>query len=660
MAPTGLYKSLPDIIRWLDDDHYLQRKEHEGSGIFVSVEAKTGKESSYVNTDSPESVNADLPRNAQNGTISPDGKWIAYSLDHDLWAKELASGRQIRFTRDGSPDILNGYAAWIYYEEMLGRSRQAFWWSPDSKHLAFMRFDETQVPIFSIFGALDKQGAPQQYHYPQAGQRNPAVRLGIVSVLKPAVIWADFDQNLDQYFGPPLWVPDGSALWAQWIARNQQDLKIFEVDPGSGNKKLLYEEKQKTWVNPKYNIDFLEKSRQFIMRCDTSGWDHLYLYDMQGRRVNQITSGQFGITSLVRADESKKTIYFLASKENEARTDLYKIGFDGKGLTRLTFGDYTHEEILLSPHAKYFISTYSNCSTPPCMALLDTKGNLIRKLGDSRGENFGNYQLANTKISRVKTRDGLYDLQVMITYPLDFDSLKKYPVLIEVYGGPGLGNFRDQWDGDPRTQWWASEGLIQMTMDYRSSGHFGKKGMNFVYRQLGLSEMDDFTDCTRWLRGKSFVDTTKICFSGYSFGGFMASMAITYGAETFTHAVAYYPVTDWSLYDSYYTERFMGAPKDNPDGYLKSSPLYYAPLYKGLLRIVHGTADDNVHIQNSIELVGKLQDLNKNFEMMIYPGQRHGRSRTWTAASKAQSTHGDYKFIYDQLLGKPMPDFFWK
>lgn len=657
-APVNILKPLPEIT-WIDDEHFKETDIANGKTNTLIVEAKTGKSSLYQFANIVIHADENFSDDMQEPETSPDGKWIAFTRKNNLFAKEISTGKEIQFTNDGSDDIYNGYSAWVYYEEMLGRSRKSFWWSPDSKHIAFIHFDETEVPLYSIFNSEGKHGSFEKCHYPQAGDKNPSVKFGIVSVVNPKIVWADFNEKEDQYFGPPVWLPDGSSVWAQWIPRNQHQLKIFAINLTDGSKKQVYEETQRTWVTAKYNIEFLEKSKQFIVSSDKSGWNHFYLYNLDGTLVNQITDGHFSTDWILHIDEKNKIIYFLASKENVARTDFYKIGFDGKGLTRLSFGNYSHDNISLSPYAKYFITTYSNISTPPKMALVDINGKFIREIADGKGSEFENYDLPKTEEHTVTTNDGLYNLPMQIIYPLHFNPNKKYPVMIEVYGGPGLGAYHDGWNTDLRTHWWAKEGMIQVTMDYRSSGHFGKVGMDYIYKQMGKYEIEDFMDCTKWLRSQAYVDTTKVCFMGFSFGGFMTCLALTYGADVFTHGISYYPVTDWKLYDSYYTERFMGTPQDNVDGYLKISPINYAERYKGLLRIVHGDMDNNVHIQNTYQFINKLESLNKHFEMIIYPGERHGRSH-WSEPKRTQSHNEDYKFIYDNLLKKPMPDIFWK
>ncbi len=657
-APTNIIKPLPQIS-WIDDEHFKETDIINGKRNTFIVDAKTGKSSLYQFANSIATAEEKMPDDADNPETSPDGKWIAFTRKNNLFVKEISTGKEIQFTNDGSEDIYNGYAAWVYYEEMLGRSRKAYWWSPDSKHIAFIHFDESELPVYTIFNFEGNHGSSEKCHYPQAGDKNPTVKFGVVSVTDPKIVWADFNEKDDQYFGPPVWLPDGSSVWVQSIPRNQHEVKIFSIDINSGNKKQVYSESQRTWVTAKYEIDFLEKSKQFIISSDKSGWNHFYLYNLDGTLANQITDGDFSINGILQIDEKNKIIYFLAAKENSTRQDFYKIGFDGKGMTRLSFGNYSHDEISISPNAKYFITTYSNISSPSKMALVDTKGKFIREIADSKGSEFDNYDLAKTEEHLVKTNDGLYDLPMQITYPLHFDPNKKYPVMIEVYGGPGLGAYHDGWQSDLRPHWWAKEGMIQVTMDYRSSGHFGKVGMDYIYKQMGKYEIEDFMDCAKWLRKQTYVDTAKVCFMGFSFGGFMTCLALTYGADVFTHGIAYYPVTDWTLYDSYYTERFMSTPQDNADGYLKISPINYAQQYKGLLRIVHGDIDNNVHIQNTYQFISKLENLNKHFEMIIYSGERHGRSH-WSEPKRTQSRNEDYKFIYDNLLKKSMPEVFWR
>jgi dipeptidyl-peptidase 4 len=672
-AALTISKPLPAIRGWADDEHYIEiQKDATGKTTAMSVDVKTGKATVYTGAVNPEpratmgtatpdpSAPVKYP-DAKNITSSPDGKWVAFTRqDHNLYITEVATKKEIQLTKDGSEHILNGYASWVYYEEILGRASRykAFWWSPDSKRICYMRFDDSQVPVFPIYVIDGQHGYLEEEHYPKAGDKNPEVKIGVASVDHATTTWADFNAKDDQYFGAPFWTP-GGELWVQWMNRGQDNLKIYHVDLANGSKKEVYDEKQSTWIDldESSRIEFLASGKGFILKSDKDGWENLYLYDMTGKLLNQVTNGNFWGTSVVKVDEKAKTIYFRARRENSARFDFYKAGLDGKGLTRLSFGAFSFDQVSLSPNAKYFIATYSNLSTPATTALVDMKGKVIRELGNSKGADFDAYNMPKTELVRVKSEDGLFDLPVTITYPVNFDPNKKYPILVSVYGGPNAGTVYDRWRPvGGIAQWWAQEGIIQVSFDNRSSGHFGKKGLNFIHRQLGKWEIEDYMTCARWLKKQSYVDGSKICITGGSFGGYMTCMALTYGADVFTHGIANSSVTDWQFYDTHYTERFMDTPKENPEGYKITSVMTYADKYKGLLRIVHGTSDDNVHMQNSTTLINKLQDLKKHFELMIYPGERHGIGGLKGAHNRTEA----YQFYYTNLLNKPIPKEFWE
>lgn len=661
-APIKLGKPLPQIKEWLDDDHYVESRKDETDGKMklFSVEVKTGKAVPYQ---APVMNKAEkdmaTPNEAKNLTLSPDGNWAAYTLKNDLYLLNLATEKSTRLTSDGSENIKNGYASWVYFEEILGRRSQykAFWWSPDSKSICFMRFDDSKVPTFPIYVIKDQRGYLENEHYPKAGDPNPEVRIGLVDVATQQVKWADFNEKDDQYFGTPVWTP-GNQLWVSWMNRGQDHLMVYDVNLANGSKQLVYEESQKTWIDldQQDRFEFLPSGNGFILKSDKSGYDQFYLHDRNGKEISRITNGDFTVGNIFRIDEKKKTIYFSARKENTARFDLYSASFDGKKMTRHSFGEFSFAGMNLSPNNKYFVTSYSNVSTPNTMVLMDMKGKVIRELGNARGEDFEAYARPRTEIIRVKSADGLFDLPVRITYPLNFDPNKKYPVLTSIYGGPNAGTVYDQWRTSAQELWWAREGLIQVSFDNRSSGHFGKKGMDFIHRQLGKYEIEDYMQCARWLRGQNWVDSNRIGITGGSFGGYMTCMALTYGSDVFTHGVANASVTDWQFYDTHYTERFMDTPQENPDGYKMTSVMTYADRLKGTLRIIHGTSDDNVHMQNSLMLIDKLQDLKKRFEFMVYPGQRHGIGGLKGVHNRTES----YTFFYKYLLQREVPAEFWK
>ena len=671
----GIQNSVPAGVTWVDDTHFNMMK----NGSKIVVDAKTGEEqpavsgqesnpfaaaiSAYVKGNDvyfksgskEEQLTQDAVKE-ENPTISPDQKLVAYTKSNDLYVVDIETKKETRLTNDGSDVILNGYASWVYMEEILGRSSQycAFWWSPDSRHIAYFRSDESKVPEFTMTDAPGLHGVVSSLRYPKVGDPNPEVKVGIVDLSTNATTWSDFNEKDDQYFGLPYWMPDGKSLLVQWMNRKQNELKIWQVNPSDGSKKLFLNETQKTWINlddEGRRITFLANGKGFIYRSDAIGYDHLYYYDMSGKLINAITSGNFTVTDVHRVDEKNKVVYFSARKENTARKDFYRVCMDGKKLQRLTFGDYHHANINLSPNASYFITTYSNSGNPNKMSLMSNNGKLIKDLFDGKGPQFDSTELARTELVRVMSDDSLYALPMKITWPLHMEKGKIYPVLISIYGGPNAGTVMDNWSINGNQQWYAKEGLIQVAMDHRASGHFGKEGVNYMYHNLGYWEMKDYSTMVKWLVANGQADPTKICITGFSYGGYMSCYALTYGSDVFTHAMAGGSVIDWTLYDSHYTERYMGTPADNPDGYKSSSVLTHADKYKGMLQIVHGIVDENVHLQNSIQFISKLQDLKKDVEFMPYSGGRHG----WGGNKWLHYQNLKTKFIYQHLLQKQVP-----
>ncbi len=672
-AKQNITKPLPQFVEWVGDNSFVIRRE----GKQYLHDVKTGKETDYVGSVMtttvvvPEIINKGndlylkmaneetrLTNNKdeeKNPVLSPDKQYVAFTRNNNLYTINLNTKKETQLTSDGTDVILNGYASWVYFEEILGRATRykSFWWSPDSKKIAYMRMDESEVPMFPIYSEEGQHGFIERTRYPKAGDKNPEVKVGVVNPDGGATVWADFNQKDDQYFGMPMWKPDGSALWIQWMPRTQDNLKVYEMNLADGSKKVIYDETQKTWVDldDANRITFLKNGKQFLLQSDASGWNHLYLHDMSGKRINAITSGNFTVTDVNLVDEKNKLVYFTCRKDNSARYDLYKVKFDGTGLMRLTFGEFTHRNIRVSPNGTYFVTSYSNVSTPDVMTLVDNKGKQLRELGNAKGEAFATTTLAKTELLRVKSEDGKYDLPLRIVWPANYDKNKKYPVMISIYGGPNAGTVYDGWQLNMQQQWWAKEGMIQVAMDHRASGHFGKEGVNYMHRNLGYWEMKDWSTIVKWLIENASVDKNKVAISGFSYGGYMTAYALTYGADYFTHGLAGGSVTDWSLYDSHYTERFMDTPKENPEGYKSSSVYTYVDQYKGLLRIYHGTMDDNVHMQNSMQLIKKLQEKKKHFEFMLYPGGRHG----WGGNQQLHSQNEIAMFIYKNLLEREMP-----
>lgn len=667
----SLTKAMNNVMGWADNNHYIEIDIADRKQYAVNV--KTGAKSPY--TPPPRSAisvtvrendivylnGAEAPKKLTNNkdvelnpTLSPDGKYVAFTRNHDLYAVEVATGKEIRYTNDATDVIYNGYSSWVYYEEILGRGTRykAFWWSPDSQHIGFMRFDDTKVPMFPIYGSTGQHGYLEQTRYPKAGDPNPEVKIGFVKAAGSPVVWADFNEKDDQYFGTPYWSFDSKTMMVQWLNRDQDNLKFYAVDPATGQKKEFYNEFQESWVDLDFGgrIEYLKDTKHYILKSDRTGWAHFYLHKLDGTLLNPITSGNWQVMNLVNVDEKNKVVYFTAKKDSNVQVDFYRVDFSGKNLKRLTFGPYTHQ-VSMSPDANYFISTYSNVSTPQKRTLLDNSGKILKELGDSKADDFDQYIYGKTEYLTIPSEDGKFQLPMTITYPTDFDQTKQYPVVMSIYGGPNAGSVSNSWKGTSN-QWWANEGIIQVAVDHRASGAFGKEGVALMHRNLGKWEMADYIAAAKWLKSKPYVNKSKLLITGHSYGGYISALALTYGADYFDYGYAGAPVTSWELYDTHYTERFMDTPQQNPEGYKAASVLTYVDKYKGLLRLMHGDMDDNVHVQNTTQLVDKLTSAAKHFELMIYPGSRHGFGPTKSAHDRMER----FRFYYNNLLDKPVPE----
>ncbi|MFZ9145620.1 MAG: DPP IV N-terminal domain-containing protein [Sediminibacterium sp.] len=674
--------NLPRFIRWVDNDQILvsTKLNKETTPKEYLYNTVTKQYSPAPAATIPATEKSVVVKNAniylkENGAeiqltfdaaeektpiLSPDGNYVGYTKNNNLYTLSLADKKEHAITSENTKGILNGYASWVYFEEIFGRPTQyrAFWWSPDSKYISFMRFDEREVPMFPIYNSEGQHGFIEETRYPKAGDPNPTVKIGWTSPTGGNITWADFNEQEDQYFGWPIWNPNNNSMWMSWMDRGQNNLKIYELDMATGAKKEVYKEYQKTWIDLEDRvsgrINFLANNQGYIAQSDASGFNHLYLYNMQGQLINAITSGKYTVTGIKHIDEKNKTIYFTArGLENSARVDLYAVYFNGTSLARLTTGDYNNSQVYLSPDTKKFVTVYSNVNTPTTMGVINKKDKTktIQVIATAVDSSFKAEDYAKTELIRIKSADGLYELPALVTWPKNMDPNKKYPMLVSIYGGPSAGTVMDNWSNPAYKEPLAKDGLIQVAFDHRASGHFGKEGVNYMYRNLGYWEMTDYMTMAKWFIENGHADPKKIAITGFSYGGYMSCYALTFGSSVFTHAMAGGSVTAWELYDSHYTERFMDTPKENPEGYKSGSVMTHIKNFKGVLQLVHGTSDDNVHMQNSIQLLSALQDNGKEVEFMLYPGGRHG----WGGAKGKHFADLKTKFIYTHLLEKPVP-----
>ncbi len=691
---TEILGRLPNITGWLDDERYLETREDPADKqrkVYV-VSAADGAATVYrddatLQKDLPKGFDPraaaattpdghafvftrdndlhyyDLtskrlrrltanPAEEQNPRFSPDGKWIAYTREGNLFTYDLAQSVEHQYTTDGGEHVYNGWASWVYMEEILGRATRyaAFWWSPDSAKLAFMRFDDNPVPIFSIYHADGQHGELERQHYPKAGDPNPFVKMGAVSVADGKIGWMDFEEKADHYIAWPLWTPDSRTLTVQWMNRGQDTIRFYNCDPVTGKKTQIFEEKQPSWVEWFEDLYYFKDGSGFLLRSDVDGWSHLYYYGMDGGLKKRLTQGDWQVSSVALVDEQGGWVYFSGRPAKKSwDSHLMRVKLDASGLEQLTKDDGSHGA-RVSPGGKYFIDSFSTVTTPAKMALYRADGTFVRPLGDARTKTTDEYAWGKAEVFTIPSGDS-YDLPAYWVLPPDFDQKKQYPIVFSIYGGPASGTVRNAWPG-LQPHYWAQRGVITIGVDHRASGHFGKKGVSLMHRSLGKWEMADLITAAKWLRTKPFIAKDRIGITGGSYGGYTTMMALTYGAGEFNFGIAGSSVTDWHLYDSVYTERFMDTPKENPDGYKNGAVVTYADRYKdGTLRITHGTIDDNVHMQNSMQVVDWLTNHNKAFELMIFPDSRHGIQ----ASQRAFLMRGTHDFWVRNLLGGRLP-----
>ena len=686
------FNAIPRAWKWLGNEEAIFSYDgsFEDSTVFA-VNARTGKVRHEVSSPSRYTAFPVYPQGAVNLTYSPDSTKLAFTRDNDLYVTDIASGKETRLTFDGSDVILNGYASWVYYEEIFGRPSRyrAFWWSPDSRKIGFYRFDNSQVPMFPIYSAfanpaaaasqsqsprvtdLALGGSLSETRYPKAGQTNPQVRIGIVDLELVGhdgyLTWADFDPTLDQYFGIPFWGPDSKEFFIARMPRLQNTIDLYAVNVADGSKRHVYNETYKTWLNWFDGVVFTDKGLYMAREFET-GWQQIYFLSYDGKEFRRLTDGPNWNVSIVRVDEKKGDVYFTAKRERVAKQALYKVDKKGK-IWALTHPDYNATGISFSPDGKYFVASYSNLQTPDRIGIFQTKGgwesdgyysvcapgygrigpDYLRTrfhpehlvVADRKGPDYVSSKYALGEIFTILTDDGLR-LPAVIVYPKDFDETKKYPVHVDIYGGPDTPLVRDRWVmPTAANQWYSENGIIQITVDPRAAGHNGRAGLDMIYRQLTVWEVKDFCAWAEWLQSLPYVDGDKIGVEGFSFGGTMTCMLLMQAPDKFHYGIAGGGVYDWALYDSHYTERYMDTPQNNPEGYKVSKVLNYVegyPVTYGsecagcpfrcvepvMLKLTHGTGDDNVHHQNTLQLLDAMHKAGKKFDFMIYPDGMHG------------------------------------
>jgi dipeptidyl aminopeptidase/acylaminoacyl peptidase len=573
-------------------------------------------------------------------TFSPDGKFVAFVRGNNLHVVDIATQTERTLTNDGSDLILNGKADWVYFEEIFNRHYQAYWWSPDSTKLAFIRYDDTPVHVFMVIDEIAPLQKVEPTRFPRAGDPNPLVRLGIASVNGDPVHWVDLKDYSENstLIDRAGWMPDSQSAYFYVQDRAQTWLDVCKVSRDGGAPKRLLRDTTKAWVDDPGPLSFL-KDGSFLIFSERTGYKHLYHYMADGKLVGAVTSGDWENRALHRVDEENGWVYFSGTKDTSLADNLYRIKLDGTGLERLTKTSGDHE-VKVSPKDDLFVDSFSDHKTRTRVHLVRVDGSAARTLDTNPVRSASEYRLGRFEMVQIKTPDG-FTLEGSLLKPPSFDPQRRYPVWFMTYGGPHAPTIHDRWDRQrTRDEALAQMGFIIFRCDPRSASGKGAISTWTAYKKLGIPELADIETAIHWLSGHSYVDAARIGMSGHSYGGFMTAFALTHG-KLFAAGIAGAPVTDWHNYDTIYTERYMNTPQENSQGYEATSVVKAAKNVQGKLLILHGIMDDNVHMQNSAQLINALQGANKDFEMMFYPLARHGILHT---------DHGIYDAHYQRLM----------
>jgi dipeptidyl-peptidase-4 len=564
----------------------------------------------------------------QEPVFSPDGKKIAYVKENNIYIYDLASKTNSQITTDGKKnEIINGITDWVYEEEFA--FVRAFDWSKDSKKIGFIRFDESQVPDFSMsIFSKDLYPKIETFKYPKAGEKNSIVSLHLYSVDSKTTKKVDLSQYNDFYIPRIEWTNDANILSAKILNRHQDNLDLLFVDGTTAATRVVLNEKDKSYIDfvDKDNLTFLNDN-SFIWTSEQDGFNHIYWYSKDGKLINQVTKGNWEVTEYYGFDEKNKTVFYQSTENGSINRDVYRISLDGKNKTRLSQNIGTNAATF-SPNFEYFINSFSSASQPTTYTLNDSKsGKQIQVIENNAAlaSQLKAYNLPQKEFFVLKTEKG-NELNAWILKPKDFDPSKKYPVFMYQYSGPGSQQVNNDWSN--HDDFWfmmlTQQGYIVACVDGRGTGYKGADFKKVTYKQLGKYEVEDQIDAAKVIGSYPYVDTSRIGIWGWSYGGFMSSNCILKGNDVFKMAIAVAPVTNWRFYNSIYTERFMRTPQENPSGYDNNSPINFVEKLKGKYLLIHGSGDDNVHVQNSMQMMEALIQANKQFDSQIYPDKNHG------------------------------------
>lgn len=560
-----------------------------------------------------------------NATFSPDASKVAYVWENDLYYYILEDGTTLPITDDGQKNsIINGITDWVYEEELS--FVKAFWWSPDSKKIAYLRFDESEVPEFTMTLYNDEVYPEYQtFKYPKVGEKNAIVSTHLYDLNTEESTMLDVGDLTDKYVPRVKWTTDPSQLCVFVLNRHQNHLQLKLVDTDTKSTSTLLEETNPYYIDITDDLTFLEDGQHFLWSSEKSGYNHIYLMDMNGQEVRALTEGSYDVTSLYGIDEKRGLVYYQAAEDSPLRRDVYAVSLEG-AKKKITKGDGTYSADFSSTY-DYYTLKRSDVNTATSYIVKDRRHRTVRTLEDNVAYAGiqKKYGVLPVEFFTFKTSQGV-QLNGWMIKPRNFNPEVEYPVFLTQYSGPGSQQVLDSWRGT--NYWWyqmlAQQNYIVACVDPRGTGARGQEFKKMTYLQLGKYETEDLIEAGQHLAGLPYTDKNKIGVFGWSYGGYMSSLALFKGADVFSTAIAVAPVTSWRWYDTIYTERYMRTVEENESGYRDNSPIYFADQLKGNYLLVHGGADDNVHLQNSMEMSRALIEANKQFDTYIYPNKAHG------------------------------------
>jgi dipeptidyl-peptidase-4 len=556
--------------------------------------------------------------------ISPDGRYVSFVRSHNLWLVSVADGKERAFTEGGTEEVRKGELDWVYPEEL--EITTAYWWAPDSSAIAYLEMNESKVAKYPLVDFTSPAGEAEEERYPPAGGGNPIVRVFVAPVSGGEAHAMDTGENTDIYIARVNWLTDSKHVAIQRLNRQQTVLDLLIADATTGQTRNALTEQDQYWINVNNDLRFLKDGKRFLWSSERSGYRHLYVYDLEGKQLAQITKGEWEVSAVDAVDEAKGVVYFTGTAKSPLERHLYRVSLDGSAISRITIHNGTHG-VNMAPDASAFVDTYSDVMTPPRQDVARADGSLLRVINENKDPELAEYHLSTPQFLSVKAHDGM-PLNAAVIKPLDFDSSKKYPVLVFTYGGPHAQVVLNAWGGSTGLwhQLMAQKGYIIFALDNRGSGGRGHVFEEPIHNRLGAQELSDQLDGVAYLKSLAYVDADRIGIWGWSYGGHMTLHAIFEAGSVFKAGFAGGPVTDWHFYDSIYTERYLGLLPQNEIGYRASSPINEAEKFKGKLLIAHGTGDDNVHFANTLSLIDRLIELQKYAEVMPFPGRGHGVS----------------------------------